>query len=94
MTRPGFAPFNVKTGPLKPTQVKPSASLSEVQGLTGARQAWPTFSETSSWFSRAFQKGKCKWMGQAPAVTSQETNTQNKPRAALAVLAEVTGMLQ
>jgi hypothetical protein len=29
-----------------------------------------------------------------PAVTSQETNTQNKPRAALAVLAEVTGMLQ
>ena len=65
--KPELAPLSVKTGPLKPIQVKPSTSLSEVQGLTCARQAWPTFSETFSSFFRAFQKGKCKRMGQAPS---------------------------
>ena len=90
--KPELAPLSVKTGPLKPIQVKPLASLSEVQGLTGARQAWPTFSETFSSFFRAFQKGKCKWMGQAPSNdklglapfnTGPLKPTQIKPSASL-----------
>ena len=69
MTRPGFAPFNVKTAPLKPTQDKPLASLAEVYRLNGTRQALQLLAFSGTFFSffGACQRGMCKWMGQAPS---------------------------
>ena len=72
--KPGLAPFNVKTAPLKPTQDKPLASLAEVYRLNGTRQALLLLAFSGTFFSffGACQKGKCKRMGKAPTHDNQD----------------------